>query len=267
MNERDTTERIEERLQDLARHFSYPSTPDVAEAVRVRLAAERKRPGLTARPFTGYAVARRRVGWLALAAVLLALSAALLVPEVGTAIRAFLRIGSVEVIVGTPTPNPIGTPNSLWDPDLTGATTLSEAQAQLSFPIKLPAYPEDLGAPNRVYKQRLGGQAVILGWADPADPRRARLVLHQLTSDLMARKWISDDSVLERARVHGEEALWVRGPHLVEFYNPGGSEGPDFGPRQLVEGNVLIWTEGQITYRLETVSSLQEAVRIAESLR
>jgi len=34
----------------------------------------------------------------------------------------------------------------------------------------------------------------------------------------------------------------------------------------LVEGNVLLWTEGEITYRLETDQRMEEAVRIAESL-
>jgi hypothetical protein len=35
----------------------------------------------------------------------------------------------------------------------------------------------------------------------------------------------------------------------------------------LIEGHVLIWTEGEITYRLETDMPLEEAVRVAESLR
>ena len=35
----------------------------------------------------------------------------------------------------------------------------------------------------------------------------------------------------------------------------------------LVEGHALVWEEGDITYRLETSLSLDEAVKIAESLR
>jgi hypothetical protein len=34
-----------------------------------------------------------------------------------------------------------------------------------------------------------------------------------------------------------------------------------------VDGHVLIWTEGAITYRLETALPESEAIRIAESLR
>jgi hypothetical protein len=36
--------------------------------------------------------------------------------------------------------------------------------------------------------------------------------------------------------------------------------------RRLVEGNVLIWFENGLTYRLESDLSLEETVRVAESL-
>jgi hypothetical protein len=36
---------------------------------------------------------------------------------------------------------------------------------------------------------------------------------------------------------------------------------------RLIDGNVLIWENNQITYRLETNLELDEAVRIAESLQ
>jgi hypothetical protein len=37
--------------------------------------------------------------------------------------------------------------------------------------------------------------------------------------------------------------------------------------RRLVEGNVLVWEQDGLTYRLETKLSLSEAVKIAESLK
>ena len=36
---------------------------------------------------------------------------------------------------------------------------------------------------------------------------------------------------------------------------------------RLIDGHVLIWTEGNITYRLETSLSLDEALKVAESLQ
>jgi hypothetical protein len=35
---------------------------------------------------------------------------------------------------------------------------------------------------------------------------------------------------------------------------------------RLIDGHVLIWTDGVTTYRLETALDLEEAVRVAESL-
>jgi hypothetical protein len=35
---------------------------------------------------------------------------------------------------------------------------------------------------------------------------------------------------------------------------------------RMIAGHVLIWAEGDVTYRLETSLSMEEAVRVAESL-
>jgi hypothetical protein len=55
--------------------------------------------------------------------------------------------------------------------------------------------------------------------------------------------------------------VWVEGPHIYQQT----SGGTTF--ERLVEGNVLIWTQGVVTYRLETALSQAEALTIAESLR
>jgi hypothetical protein len=36
--------------------------------------------------------------------------------------------------------------------------------------------------------------------------------------------------------------------------------------KRLIDGHVLIWTEGDITFRLETDLSVEEAIQVAESL-
>jgi hypothetical protein len=36
---------------------------------------------------------------------------------------------------------------------------------------------------------------------------------------------------------------------------------------RLIDGHVLIWTDGNLTYRLETDLSLEEALKVAESLQ
>jgi hypothetical protein len=67
--------------------------------------------------------------------------------------------------------------------------------------------------------------------------------------------------LIEATRVNGREALWLVGAHSLLLRNG------ETAYRTLVTGNVLLWTEGGFTYRLETDRTLEEAVRIAESLR
>jgi hypothetical protein len=65
--------------------------------------------------------------------------------------------------------------------------------------------------------------------------------------------------------VNGQPAYWVEGQHLLSFYDEDGRLVSQ--STRLVEGNTLIWTVDNVTYRLETVLSLEEAVRMAESMR
>jgi hypothetical protein len=63
--------------------------------------------------------------------------------------------------------------------------------------------------------------------------------------------------------VAGREAAWTQGPYVLAYQHPLGEE---LDMRRLVEGNVLIWFENGLTYRLESDLSLEETVRVAESL-
>lgn len=285
-------ERWEAYVQETAGAFPYPPTPDIAGALRKRLAEEprRRTPG-------------RRLAWAAAAVVILAASL-LAVPQVRAGLLEVLRIGAVEIRlieptaipIPTPAPSPTATvrpptatpdtsrtpgltPTSSATPtpvpptatpsptptpltsvlDLAGETTLAKAQAKVDFPIRLPAYPPDLGAPDRVFLQDLEGSAVILVWLEPEQPDQVRLSLHELGPGAFVSK--GPPPVVEETTVHGQRALWTTGTYYVK------SRGGSYGNKRLIEGHVLIWTEGEITYRLETDLSLEEAVRVAESLR
>ena len=72
------------------------------------------------------------------------------------------------------------------------------------------------------------------------------------------------------ATVNGRRAIWAVGPYPLRFSNGN----LDFV--RMVDGHVLIWTEGDplapgaragVTYRLETKSGLEEAIKVAESLK
>jgi hypothetical protein len=159
------------------------------------------------------------------------------------------------------TPQPTPTPHASVL-DLAGETTLEEAEQQAGFPVRLPTFPADLGEPDRVFFQELGGPVVVLVWLDEAQPGRVRLSLHQLGPGTFADK--GNPGRIEETNVNGQRAVWAEGPYVLQFRM--GSR-IDYDLRRLVEGRVLIWAEGEVTYRLETDLSLEEAVRVAESLR
>src|SRR5690606_10916966 len=120
-------------------------------------------------------------------------------------------------------------------------------------------HPADLGAPDGVFLQELGGMVVVLVWLDPAQPTRAHLSLHILGPGTFAEK--GNVQQLAQTTVSGQRALWTEGPYLLAY---GTDAAIEWDMRRIVEGHVLIWTEGELTYRLESNLPLDEVVRIAE---
>lgn len=211
-------------------------------------------------------VQRIRPLWAALAAMVL-LTFLLALPPVQASLRGPLCLGSVCIIFdggqrpaatvspqASPTPTPL--PSVL---DLAGRTTLAQARALAKFPVRLPAYPANLGQPDYVFLQNLDGVAVVLAWVDHEHPDRVRLSLSELSSGTYVYKFTS--SPIAVTTVHGQQALWTTGPYMVQLQDG------TYDQRHFVTGHALIWSEGSITYRLETTVSLDEAVHIAESLR
>jgi hypothetical protein len=69
--------------------------------------------------------------------------------------------------------------------------------------------------------------------------------------------------VVAPVRVAGGQGYWLSGDELYLFWE--GPEGFVDDARRWV-GDVLLWTDGSITYRLETSLGREEAIRIAESM-
>jgi hypothetical protein len=283
---------FEEQLRRTAAAFQYPPTPDVASAVSRSLISQE-------RPAEKYVEHRRRVrmAW-ALVAILALLAALASVPQVRAAVVEFFQIGAIRLFVGEPTPtaaptateapavgaaqssdsDQAGTPPAVMVPatatpvpgmgatvpNLSGETTLEEAEREIGRQLRTPTYPAGIGAPDRVFVQDLGLPIAILVWLEePQD--EVMLSLHVLPSSGGPFGVKSDITVVETSEVNGQEAYWVTGSHFLEYFDSQGRA--VFDSIRLVEGNVLIWTEGDLTYRLETDMSLEEAILTAESLR
>jgi hypothetical protein len=246
-------ERQSERLRRLSQTLPYPETPDIASAVSQRLEEETSLA----------AFLHRRLTWAAAPALLLVLIL-MSVPSVRAQVLEFLQIGAVRIFTVETTWTPAATPQDTPVPfpslaNLAGETSLQAARREAAFPIRLPDYPPDLGPPDRVFLQELGGCAVLLVWLDHAQQSRIRLSLLLLGPGASLQK--GAPAVLEETTVSGNPAVWTEGAHFLHLGGSMYQEVP-----LVAQGNILVWEQEGITYRLETDRPLSEALRIAESL-
>jgi Domain of unknown function (DUF4367) len=264
---------FETQLRSIATGMEYPRTPDIAGSVSARL-RQSIRPRLLSKPFV-FAKGRRLAWSLTLALILL--SSLMLIPPARAAILEFIQIGVIRIFRAEPTPivttepsssiqspvtaTPALTPQILipWLETIAGEVTLEEAQASVGYPVLLPALPADLGQPDRVFVQDADGPMTFLIWFDPVEPDEILMSLHFLPPDSWAIKKV-EPVVIQETTVNGNYAVWTVGPYPMRY------KSGDLEYRRMIDGHVLIWTDGNITYRLETDLSLEEAIKIAESL-
>jgi hypothetical protein len=100
---------------------------------------------------------------------------------------------------------------------------------------------------------------VISIWFDREQQQDIQLALYQIGTANYGLKAAAINSI-EEAEVNSEPAFWITGPHTIQLQDG------RYQNRLFVEGNVLLWSEGNVTYRLESDYSLVETVRVAESL-
>lgn len=238
---------FEKQIKEWAAAFEYPPTPDIAGKIRPLLAPPAKKvvqPG-------------RRLAWVL---VLLLLAATLLaVPSVRAALVQILRAGGITIFVGEEAAvdeDETLPPLDAQLPDFTEPITLEEALDRfpnLALPQALPL-PDDV----LLHSERSWDSAVIFLWRDEADPERIALSLYRINAPQYAAKGAEQ---IEQTKVNGNQAFWINGPHIFFLQNNTLEEW------LFVEGSVLLWWDGAVTYRLEGAGSLAEALRIAESLQ
>ncbi len=256
------------QIHSLAKQMNYPRTPDVAGRVMSRIVSER-----------GPRFLSKRWAW-SLTIIIVLFFSLMLIPPARAAILEFIQIGIVRIFPrSTETPIDIpktATPQSLVPVtatpylesstllvDLTrlaGETTLDDAQGRVTYSILSPTYPPGLGEPDHVFVQDADGAMTILVWLDPNDSQKVLMSLHIVPEGSWAIHKAEPVSIQE-TQVNGWRAVWAEGPYPLRYSNG------DLDFTRLVDGYVLIWTEGDITYRLETDSPMEEAIKIAESLQ
>ena len=253
---------LESLLEQAASGFPYPPTPDLTPAVMKEVQSPAASPPVTPRRLA-----------LVAAALLVVLAGLMAVPQVRAAVLEVLHIGAVRIFLEEPAPSmpqatatatpqlqmPAAVPATTpWTAGLGEATTLVDAAGQAGFPLRLPTYPPDAGPPDQVYMANTSGPVVVLYWQEPDAPERLRFALFEIAPGAFFAK--GEPQTFETTDVNGNRALWITGAHEIYDLTRSG------GMSRIVEANVLIWEEDQVTFRLETWLDMDEALRIAKSL-
>jgi hypothetical protein len=77
-------------------------------------------------------------------------------------------------------------------------------------------------------------------------------------------KVVHEAERIEEVEVGGEAAYWIEGEHSLFYLD---ERGQSLEERSRLAGNTLLWQRGEVTLRLESALSKEEAIRIAESMR
>ncbi len=282
---------LEAALRGLAPAIDWPAAepghgPDLAATVRMRVESlpvpRRDRWADPRSVWAGERGARPARRALALALIAL-LAVAAIAGAVG------LGLPGLRFILGEPPPGvipsvtPVTPAPSQRSPSpqaLGESMRLGEAldpadaaalDARAGFHVAMPADP-DIGPPETAWiDDDKGGQVTLLWPTGPGLPATQEpgvgLLLSQFHGEVdtgLFSKLIAGGTIVAPLEVAGQQGYWLSGDPHVFFWE--GSDGfVDDGRRWV--GDVLVWSDGPITYRLENSLSRAEAVRIAETIR
>ena len=231
---------LELRLADLASAIDLPPTPPMREAV---LDGIRRRPS-----------GRWRLAAIALALVVLAATVAALVTFGVGGLR---LVPNVETL--SPLPSGVVAERALGD-----RLSLDAARSRLAFEPRLPVA---LDAPDDVYVvEPPRGGALTLVWRDAAGG--IGLLVTELRADIgpdAFEKLVIQGVTVQRTIVGEVAAWWVGGGEHPFFYRDANGAIVDTTLR-LAEPT-LFWEQDGITFRIEGARDIDDARRLAESIR
>jgi hypothetical protein len=252
---------LDAALRDLGRHLTWPPTPDVVPAVRARLEQGAEVRLIPRRPL--------RRGMVVAAAALLVLLAGSVVlsPAIRAALLRLFTLPGVRIEVTESPTEPAEQP-SVEVPFLGRRVSLEQARGEVPFPIALP---DDLGQPDEVYLAGGGDRALVtLAYRRApnitTDPRTGYAVLLTQLRGSPSVDLIKKTAVETRVMpvtVGGERGYFVEGEHTVYVLDP---EDQPLVDEARIAGNTLLWTQGEVTLRLEADVPLPHALGIARSV-
>jgi hypothetical protein len=245
---------IERNLRAVAEAIDWP-VADVTQQVTTQLAQQRRKN-------------RRVLPRLALVTttVILVIAIVLLgTPWGRKAVADILGVAGITIGWGEPS-EVAGVGMNLGEPIF-----LDEGADLVAFPVLIP---DDgiSGGPDAVYHGDVPvGGAIHMVWqSETGLPAAAGVgILYsqfQVTeAELFVKSLDTTVEVIELS-VRGQRGFWIEGaPHYVVYRDASGALHEDAAR---LAGNVLAWEEGGVvTHRIETIHSLEETLRLADSLR
>ena len=258
MTDRLDDRALERALADLGGSLVYPPTLQLATAVAMAIRAEPlRRSWSLARPL------RRGVS--------LGLVAALLVVGVAAAIG--FALGGLRITFGGPSPGTAIPEDVVIERAFGDPVRLDQLADRLAFEPLAPTLSE-LGAPDYAYvAEPPSGGALALIWGDrPGFAAEAGsgigLVLTEFRADIgpeTFEKMLNSGVRVESVTVNGRPGYWIEGGEHFFFYRD--ADGEVVADTLRLVGTALVWEQDGLTLRIEGAPTLQEALRIAQSLR
>jgi hypothetical protein len=240
-------ERLENDIALLGRALLFPQTPSLA--VRVRLRTEAQSAPREAAPRWQLALTGAAVAFVALALI-----TGTVAPARNAVADIFDRINIFEVDEIPPDTTR----------DITGTElTLEQAEAAIGLPLLLP----DASHPDRVVLQDFGPvkAAVLFYRHDDGTPYALFETNTEVGKGLSAGKGVLQAGQAQPAFGLGEEAFWLTGLRLVQYYDTDGAVLQD--SVRATDANTLLWSEDGRIFRIEGNLTQAEALEIARSLR
>lgn len=229
---------LEQALVALGRDLEVPQTPDLVRAVRARISRRAR---------------TRRWLALALAVAVVGVGIAMAVPDARSAILRFFGIGSVRIErVDTlpasreaPLTAGLGTPRSRAD-----------AERIAGFRIVLPEFK---GAPPKRY---FAVRDALIATVIRSGPTPVLLTELKGEQTWLSKKVVDPETKVQGVQVGPYDGLFLSGGRHVLMYQVSPEEVGQIYTR--FAGNVLLWSDGERTYRLEGELSQGEAIRLAK---
>jgi hypothetical protein len=213
------------------------------------------------------AAPRRMVVLVAATLTVLVGGLALLSPAVRAALVRSFFLPGIRIIVGEAEPE-AAIQTLARGLELGEPVSLARAQAVVDFPIRLP---RELGRPDRVFLEEFvaRGRVWLVYRAGPGLPKAEETGVGLLVTEFQGgideeflKKVQFEGGSFQPVHVDGNRGYWIQGAHTLFFLDEDGNFVED---RTRVAGNVLVWEEDGITYRIESDLGLGDSLRIARS--